>query len=262
MALVNKLSTDSLFLMFTLRPLLKTGYRIYSYLIYLFRLPVFFPSLFGLDPFILDTLKRNSKVVHIGASNGQERHLYKMLDLSVLWVEAIPSVYQDLLRNTKNFNNQDVILALLSESVGNVMTFYVTNNNGMSSSIFPLKDHLQLWPNVLAQEEILLTTDTLDNILIDHSFLASTPSAILILDTQGSELLVLKGAIVSIIKFRFIIVEAADFESYDGSCTLDEIDNFMLYYKFQKVYQKSFRTALNVGSYFNVVYSNASYLST
>lgn len=77
MALVNKLSTDSLFLMITLRTLLKTGYRIYSYLIYLFRLPVFFPSLFGLDPFILDTLKRNSNVVHIGASNGQERHLYK-----------------------------------------------------------------------------------------------------------------------------------------------------------------------------------------
>jgi len=242
--------------MISLRKLAKKGFRIYSKLIYLLRLPICFPVIFGLDPFILDILKRNSKVIHIGASIGQERYLYYTLDLSVLWVEAIPSVYKDLLRNTCNLHNQYAIQALLSESAGNVMTFYVTDNNGMSSSIFPLKDHLLLWPNVLAKEEILLTTDTLDNMLKKHSLQASRSNTILILDTQGSELLVLKGSTASIKKFSFIIVEAADFKAYDGSCSLEQIDNFMAYHQFTKVYQKSFKTALNVGSYFNVVYSN------
>lgn len=243
--------------MISLHKIVKKGYRIYSKLIYLFRLPIIFPVFFGLDPFILDIFKRNSKVIHIGASIGQERYLYDTLGLSVLWVEAIPSIYKSLLRNICNFHNQYAIQALLSESAGNVMTFYVTDNNGMSSSIFPLKEHLLLWPNVLAKEEILLTTDTLDNILDKHSFQANTSNTILTLDTQGSELLVLKGSTASIRKFAFIIVEAADFKAYDGSCSLEQIDNFMVYHQFKKVYQKSFKTALNVGSYFNVVYSNA-----
>ena len=73
--------------MILFRKLLKKSYRIYTKTIYLLRLPIIFPVLFGLDPFILDIFKGNSKVIHIGASVGQERYLYHALGLSVLWVE-------------------------------------------------------------------------------------------------------------------------------------------------------------------------------
>jgi hypothetical protein len=45
----------------------------------------------------------------------------------------------------------------------------------------------------------------------------------LVLDTQGSELLILKGAEKILRNFSYIKVEAADFNAYEGCCQIDEL---------------------------------------
>jgi hypothetical protein len=49
----------------------------------------------------------------------------------------------------------------------------------------------------------------------------------LIVDTQGSELLVLQGSETFLDRIRFVKTEAADFEAYENCATVDSIDQFL-----------------------------------
>ncbi len=44
-------------------------------------------------------------VIHLGASEGQERFIYDSMGVAVIWVEAIPSVYVKLYDNVTNIYN-------------------------------------------------------------------------------------------------------------------------------------------------------------
>ena len=79
----------------------------------------------------------------------------------------------------------------------------------------------------------------------------------LILDTQGSELLVLKGAIPILDKLRFVKTEAANFESYARCCQLDELTEFMRRYGFKMARKFPFAGRRGTGTYFDVVYGRA-----
>jgi hypothetical protein len=57
----------------------------------------------------------------------------------------------------------------------------------------------------------------------------------LVMDTQGSELLVLKGAKSVIPNFRYIKTEAADFEMYRGGAKADELVKFLADFGFSVV---------------------------
>jgi len=54
----------------------------------------------------------------------------------------------------------------------------------------------------------------------------------LILDTQGSELLVLYGAIPLLNEFLYVKIEVADFNAYEGCCQLKDIEKFMHMHNF------------------------------
>ena len=75
----------------------------------------------------------------------------------------------------------------------------------------------------------------------------------LVMDTQGSELLVLKGATDILDRFRFIKTEAADFEVYKGCCTLADLDDFLRVHHFRRIRKKSFAHKSGVGSCYDVL---------
>jgi hypothetical protein len=54
-------------------------------------------------------------VIHVGANSGQERDTYLRHGLSVVWIEAIAEVFEELLVNIKNHANQRAFCALLSD---------------------------------------------------------------------------------------------------------------------------------------------------
>jgi hypothetical protein len=77
----------------------------------------------------------------------------------------------------------------------------------------------------------------------------------LVMDTQGSELLVLKGAEPLLERVRFIKTEVPDFEAYTGCARLDDIARFLEERGFAELTRHRFATRAEGGSYYDVVYA-------
>lgn len=198
-------------------------------------------------------LQNISGVIHIGANTGQERELYHRFGLRVIWLEPIPEVFETLQTNLKNFPNQRAIQCLVTDRDDEEYQFHIANNNGASSSILDLKDHKDIWPHVNYTDTILLRSTTLAS-LFQKEHLDPSNYQALIMDTQGAELLVLRGSIPLLHNFTYIKTEVPDFESYAGCCQLDDISSFLMKHGFKEFSRYKFATRPEGGSYFDVVY--------
>jgi FkbM family methyltransferase len=191
--------------------------------------------------------------MHIGANDGQECTVYAEFDLRVAWVEPIPDVFERLCENLKPFPKQRAYRYLLAAEDGREYTFHITNNAGASSSILPLAKHREMWPDIAYTGEIQMPGTTFGT-FVEKERLRLADYQALVLDTQGSELMILKGAADLLAHFRFIKVEVADFESYIGCCQLAEMAEFMRDHGFRERERKRFRFLRGVGSYYDVTY--------
>jgi FkbM family methyltransferase len=199
-------------------------------------------------------------VIHVGANEGQEREFYARHGLSVVWIEPIPEVYERLVSNIAPFPNQRAIRALITDKDGDNCVLHVSNNDGQSSSILGLHMHRDIWPEVHYIREIAVTSATLPSVLSKAGVNAEDYDA-LILDTQGSELLVLRGAESLLPQFRYLQVEAADFESYKGGATVKQIVQFLSQRGFRLRRKESFypmERHPEGGRSFELLFKNAS----
>jgi len=170
-------------------------------------------------------LKACSSLVHVGANTGQERALYDRYGLAVTWIEPIPALYQELVKNIRPYPRQVAIQALLTDRPGETLNLNVANNAGESSSIFDLALHRDIWPEVCYIDRLQMKTDTLDGLL--ERGIVGWPIDAVVLDTQGSELMVLQGSEEVLRQTKYIKVEAADFEAYRGGATVETIEDFL-----------------------------------
>jgi len=76
----------------------------------------------------------------------------------------------------------------------------------------------------------------------------------LVMDTQGSELLVLKGATKSLGQFKFIRTEAADFESYAHCTRVEELTSYLGRFGFKLIRSDKFAESPKGGQYFDLLY--------
>ena len=196
-----------------------------------------------------------SSVIHVGANSGQERGLYDRFVLRVLWIEPIPKVFEELKSNIADSKRQHAVQALVTDVNDKEYEFNVANNNGQSSSILELNEHRDIWPKVEFVDSIKIQSRTLVS-LLEEQDIDPTYFEALIMDTQGSELLVLKGAESILKHFRFIKTEVADFESYSGCCTVDDIDDFLRSHKFRRFSCKRFACRKDGGAYYDITYEN------
>ena len=198
-------------------------------------------------------LKDVTGVVHVGANSGQERDQYEALGLAVIWVEAIAEVYDDLVRNISSYRKQKAFCQLLADKDGLVFEFNVANNSGASSSIFEFWQHKDIWPQVDFVSRRPLKSLRLDTLLNREKIDASKYAA-LVMDVQGAELLVLKGAGNMLRKFRYVKAEAADFESYKDCAKLQDLRDYLRPYGFKEISRKSFAKHPAGGEYWDVVW--------
>jgi len=199
-------------------------------------------------------LKSISGIVHVGANRGQEIDKYAKFDLDVIWVEPIPEVFAQLLNNLKTQQKQKAFQALITDVDDKEYQFNVANNNGASSSIFRLKEHKEVWPAVHMTKTISLKSKTLAT-LFEEEKLDVTKYQGLVMDTQGSELLVLQGSLSLLKHFKFIKTEVADFEAYEACCQLSDMNRFMTSNGFKEYHRKKFGRATKNGEfYYNIIY--------
>jgi FkbM family methyltransferase len=198
-------------------------------------------------------LHRASGVIHVGANTGQERFLYRMLGLRVIWIEPIPEVYDTLVKKIGRFRKQRALQYLVTDEDGREYEFNVATNNGASSSILDLGMHRDIWPDVGYERKIKLRSTTLPTVVEDaqidlHDFDA------LIMDVQGAELLVLQGAAPILDHFTYVKTEVPDFEAYEGCCQLSDIAAFLTSRGYTEHARREFARRDAGGSYYDVVY--------
>jgi FkbM family methyltransferase len=193
-------------------------------------------------------------VIHIGANLGQERDLYAAYDLNVLWVEPIPEVYARLKEHIAGVPKQRALSCLVTDVDDREYVFHISNNDGQSSSILDLDQHKTLWPEIAFTKSITLKSVTLST-LVKREGLDLSKYDALVMDTQGSELLVLKGAVDVLPGFRFIKTEAADFALYQNCCLLPDMDDFLRRHAFRRVSTHRYAGKPGIGSCYNVAYA-------
>ena len=192
-------------------------------------------------------------IIHVGANTGQEAELYDSFGACVIWIEPIPEVFENLKQRITTFPRQTAFNYLVTDEDDKDCNLHIANNGGESSSILDLGGHSQMWPDVKYTQTITVKGITLGSLLARERIDVRRFDA-LILDTQGSELKILKGAASLLPNFRFVKVEVPDFESYKGCCQISELSSFMLSNGFSEHTRVPFIHTSNLGTYFDVIY--------
>jgi len=198
-------------------------------------------------------LRRVHGVIHVGANTGQERHLYEKHGLRVLWIEPIPEIFEKLKANLAAFPPQRALQGLVTDQDGADYSFHVSNNDGLSSSLLDFNQHKDIWPDVTFEKTITLRSHTLSSLLEQERIDPADYDA-LVMDTQGSELLVLQGAAPLLKHFTYIKTEVPDFEAYAGCCRVADIAQFLERHGFKELSRFPFALHPHGGRYYDVVY--------
>jgi FkbM family methyltransferase len=198
-------------------------------------------------------LRQTTGLIHVGANVGQERDLYDFFNMDVIWIEPIPEVFEELQSNISGFSKQRAYQCLLTDIDGGAYTFHI-GSDSESSSMYDLSKHYnEMRPEIHYSRDLHLRSTTL-RALLHREQIDLSRFQTLVIDTQGSELLVLKGAADVLSSFRFIKAEAADFEAYKGCCTADELTAFVGLHGFIEQRRDAFTGLQGVGTYWDILY--------
>jgi FkbM family methyltransferase len=170
-------------------------------------------------------IKPVTGLIHVGAHVCEEKDIYQSMGLSsekhqVMWFEADPSTYA---RTKSAYPTYDIRHALLKDK--REITSFMRANNSQASSIFDLHLHKKYHPDIEEMFRFPIVSSTLDIELekqIDrykYNFLS--------MDTQGAELLILKGSTETLTHIDYIYLEVCTDELYKDAPLFGEIELFL-----------------------------------
>ena len=173
-------------------------------------------------------------ILYIGGNHGQELDALLTQNASTLesitYIEAIPEICERLQAKLESYATKTsvklrAICALVSDMDGDEVPFYLSSNEGQSSSMFQPNPDCWVWDWVSFSGSITLKTVTIDT-LIQQGILDGAHDT-LALDVQGSELKVLKGLISILPVIQQIQCEFSKKEFYKGGVLLPELHEFL-----------------------------------
>jgi FkbM family methyltransferase len=171
-------------------------------------------------------------ILHIGAHWGQEAPFYNARGIErVVFVEAIPSIFERLQKNVARFPGFQAVQAVCSDSTGADVEFNVSSNDGGSSSMLALGNHANLYPDISYVETLRLKTITADELVEKEA--PGEEFELLVLDTQGAEMQVLRGATNVLRKATALWIEVSEEPLYEGGCTFDEVTAYVRQFDFR-----------------------------
>lgn len=168
-------------------------------------------------------------ILHLGGSYAQESDAYNQVGIDeVLWVEAIPDVFEQLKRNVSKYPNNKCFNACIGDEDGKEVIFNVSNNECQSSSFLKLGYHQFIHPTVKYVSSFNTKTIKADTLFKDYSF---GKGWFLNADLQGAELHALRGMTNILPSFDFIYLELNKRETYEGCALVDDVDKFLKDFK-------------------------------
>ena len=177
----------------------------------------------------------------LGAHHGQEVRQY--INSGIKNIALFEPVPEHVEKITEDFRDDDITLyqvALGSEEKTmqmNVSDFEGQNAElykGMSTSLLKPSIHLEQYPHIKFNESIEVEVTTLD-ILAEEDEIVPEDFNFMNIDVQGYELEVMKGASKFLPHIQFIYSEVNRAEVYEGCPMVEEIDQFLSEYNFERV---------------------------
>ena len=170
------------------------------------------------------TLIQQAKgVLHIGGHFGEEAGDYNALEKPVLWVEGVPEYFKVLVENINKFPRQRALNYFLSDSYEISVPFYVTNNEGSSSSLLKLNEKNPF--KGLEISDVLRVETFCLNEIVSLKDIANYDHWII--DVQGAEMNVLKGASEYLKFAKTLVVECSTYELYSTQAHFHQIADFL-----------------------------------
>lgn len=169
-------------------------------------------------------------VVHIGGHTGEEANNYNYAD--VVWVEAHPEYYKRMVSHISAYGQHHHVNACLSDTE-EVVQFWVTADEFASSFLHPGYHQVQN-PHAPVVDSLSLQTERFDTLWPRMGY-DKLDINMAVVDTQGSELKVLKGMGDFLGQFDIIVTEYSTVPNfYIGGAMLEDLDAYLA--DFQRVY--------------------------
>ena len=155
-------------------------------------------------------------VIHVGSHHAQDQLEYERIGAKeIFWCEADPACVSII---KERYPNSRVIEGLFWSEVGMSLDFWVMQDRAQNSIFQPRMKEAAL-------DRIKLTTTTLD---VEFANTDLIKPIMLVLDVQGAELEVLKGASNLISKVEFLVCEITDVSSKSFfSVSQKTIENYL-----------------------------------
>jgi FkbM family methyltransferase len=186
-------------------------------------------------------------VIHVGAHRGEEIFDYENLGAKqVIWIEANPDVFKELqvaLERAQSSVESHGFCLAASDIDDQEVDFHIcygpdakfmSGNKGCSSLLKP-KGRFEEW----YKETIKVKTIKLDTLFERNEF-DFNDFDLLDMDTQGAELLVLKGSSKVLENVKYVTTEATwDNPDYIGNVMFDELSEYLESFGFKQkeIYQ-------------------------
>lgn len=180
-------------------------------------------------------------VIQVGAHYAEEHDVFKQLGVNyIIYIEPCKEAF-DVLRN--KFSNHDgyehirlMKFACGDKEQNDAIMFASNDNQGQSNSLLKPNLHLQQHPEVRFHETELVNIVPLDKIMASTPVVSErTNYNTLMMDCQGAEGLVLKGATETLKHIDIIYTEVNRGQTYEGNMEIDEMDAFLFPYGFERV---------------------------
>jgi len=168
-------------------------------------------------------------IIHIGAHYGEEIQEYVDNGIQKITVfEPLSKNFEVLAERLQNVNAdiQGYQVALGSQK--GTATMYLSSNQAQSSSILKPKEHLDHHPDVTFNGTEEVEVSVLDDYdLGDVNFIN--------MDVQGYELEVLRGGKETLNNVDYVYCEVNRGEMYENNAMIDDIDEYLGEYGFERV---------------------------
>lgn len=179
-------------------------------------------------------------VYHIGGYIGEEAVAYYHGGIkNAIFFEPIPAHFEQLKQRVGDMY-ETIPLALGSQKEERIMHVSKTeggfnNGSGASSSLLEPKIHVEQYPHITFNEQETVQVTTLDS-FTEESGINREHYNMINVDVQGHELEVFKGAKACLENnIDYIICEVNTEELYKGCPMVQEIDDFLSQYSFQRL---------------------------
>lgn len=154
-------------------------------------------------------IRKPTGVIHVGGFDGSEEHWYRQWGAKSVWFEPLPDKCAEL--KAKGLDAHQFALG----SVPGTAKFHLSESLQCCSLLEP-SGHLEQYPQFPFSGSIDVEVRTLDSFgLVGFDML--------VLDVQGYELEVLKGAAKTLEQIRLVYCEVAIIELYKGGALFHEV---------------------------------------